>query len=120
MQQDVAIDLFALGIVNFRKLRSVANTLQERRFTSVRPANYEDSEVTYAIEVLLDFRGIQLDFPNKTFCGHVGIRTWIEVFLDSPGIQLIFLAKLSATMSVLELESKCSSTFAGSSWIFLG
>ena len=69
-RQDVVIDLFTLGIVNFGKLRSVANTLQERRFASIRPADYEDSEVTYAIEVLLDFRRIELDLPWRTFCDH--------------------------------------------------
>ena len=64
MKQDVAIDLFALGIVNFGKRRSVANTLQERRFTSVRPPDHEDSEVTYAIEVPVDLVGIQLDLSR--------------------------------------------------------
>ena len=81
----MAIDLFALGIVNFGKLRSVANTLQERRFTSVRPADHEDSEVTYAIEVLFDFRGVQLDLCMRTFSDHVtiGIRGRIELDLSS-------------------------------------
>ena len=78
-QQDVVIDLVTLGIINFGKLRSVTNTLQERRFTSIRPADYEDSEVTYAIKVLFDFRDIQLDLSRRnwgTFCDHVlGIRT---------------------------------------------
>ena len=67
----MVIDLFTLGIVNFGELRSVANTLQERRFASVRPADYEDSEVTYAIEVLSDFRMIQLDLSGRAFCDHV-------------------------------------------------
>ena len=68
--------LFALGIVNFWKLRSVANTLQERCFISVRPADHEDSEATYAIEVLFDFRGIKLDPSRRIFCDHIiGIRT---------------------------------------------
>ena len=82
-RQDVVTDLFALGIVNFGKLRSVANTLQERRFTSVRPADHEDSEVTYAIEVLFDFRGVQLDLCKSTFCDHaIGIRGGIELDLS--------------------------------------
>ena len=74
--QDVVIDLLALGIVNFGKLCSVANTLQERRFTSVRSADHEDSEVTHAIEVVFDFRGVQLDLSRRTCCDRViGIRT---------------------------------------------
>ena len=78
-RQDVVIDLFALKIVNFGKLRSVANTLQERRFTSVRPADHEDSEVTYAIEVLFDLRRVQLDLCMRIFSDHViGIRGGIE------------------------------------------
>ena len=68
--QNVVIDLFALGIVNFRKLCSVANMLQERCFASVRPADYEDSEVTYAIEVLSDFRRIQLDLSASEKSSH--------------------------------------------------
>ena len=87
-QQDVVINLFAFGIVNFRKLCSVANTLQECCFTSIRPADYEDSEVTYAIEVLFHFCMIQLDFSSRTFCDHVGIRPWIKVLFDFRGIQL--------------------------------
>ena len=83
-RQDVVIDLFALGIVNFGKLRSIANTLQERRFTSIRSADHEDSEVTYAIEVLFDFRGVQLDLCMRTFSDHViGIRGGIELDLSS-------------------------------------
>ena len=83
-RQDVVIDLFAPGIVNFWKLRSVANTLQERCFTSVRPADHEDSEVTYAIEVLFDFRGIELNLSTRrTLCGHViSIRGGIELDLS--------------------------------------
>ena len=81
--QNVVIDLFALGIVNFGKLRSIANTLQERRFTSIRSADHEDSEVTYAIEVLFDFRGVQLDLCMRTFSDHViGIRGGIELDLS--------------------------------------
>ena len=56
---DEVLDLFALGIVNLRGLRSVANALQERRFTSIRPADDEDSETTNAIEMLFDFFRIE-------------------------------------------------------------
>ena len=54
------LHLFALGIVDFGELRSIANTLQERRFTSVGSADDEDSEMNI-IEVLFDFDRIQLD-----------------------------------------------------------
>ena len=81
--QDVVIDLFTLGIVNFGKLRSVANTLQERRFTSVGPADHEDPEVTYAIEVLFDSRRVQLDLCKRIVCDHViGIRGGIGLDLS--------------------------------------
>ena len=77
----MVIDLFALGIVNFGELRSVANTLQERCFTSVRPADHKDSEATYAIEVLFDFRGIELNLSRRTLCDWhaIGIRGGIEL-----------------------------------------
>ena len=78
----MVIDLFALAIVNFGKLHSVANTLQERRFTSVRPADHEDSEVTYAIEVLFDRRGIELDLSRRIFCDHVISITRDGIELD--------------------------------------
>ena len=61
------LDLFALGIVNLRGLRSVANTLQERRFTSIRPADDEDSETTNAIETLFDFFRIETNGLFKIF-----------------------------------------------------
>ena len=57
---DEMLHLFALGIVDFGELRSIANTLQERRFTSVGSADDEDSEMNI-IEVLFDFDRIQLD-----------------------------------------------------------
>ena len=79
-------DLFALGVVNFRKLRSIANTLQECRFTSIRPADHKDSEATYAIEVLFDFRGIELDISRKTFCdittGRIELNPSRRIFCD--------------------------------------
>ena len=59
MLHDEVLYLFALGIVNFRKLRSVANTLQERRFTCIRSADNEDPEMANAIEMLFDFFRIQ-------------------------------------------------------------
>ena len=59
--------LFALGIVDFGELRSIANTLQERRFTSVGSADDEDSEMNI-IEVLFDFDRIQLDGPFFFIC----------------------------------------------------
>ena len=49
--------LFALGIVDFGELRSIANTLQKRRFTSVGSADDEDSEMNI-IEVLSNFHKI--------------------------------------------------------------
>ena len=61
---------FALGIVDFWELRSVANTLQERRFTSVGSADDEDSEMNI-IEVLSNFHRIQLDGPF--FCSMTSI-----------------------------------------------
>ena len=101
-RQDVVIDLFALGIVNFGKLRSVANTLQERRFTSVRPADHEDSEVTYAIEVLFDLRRVQLDLCMRTFSDHViGISGGIELDLS----RKIFCDHVtSTTRGVIEFD----------------
>ena len=61
IQQDKVVDLFAFGIVDFRKLFCVANTLQEGRFTCIWPAEDQDSEVTNAIEMLFDFRRIHPD-----------------------------------------------------------
>ena len=53
---------FALGIVDFGELRSIANTLQERRFTSVGSADDENSEMN-VFEVFSNFYRIQLDAP---------------------------------------------------------
>ena len=55
--------LFTLGIINVGALRSVANALQERRFTSVRSADDKDPKMANAIEVLLDFSRIQISVP---------------------------------------------------------
>ena len=56
------LHLFALGIVDFGELRSIANTLQERRFTSVGSADDENSEMN-VFEVFSNFHRIQLDGP---------------------------------------------------------
>ena len=64
---DEVLDLFALGIVNLRELRSVANTLQERRLTGVRSADDENSEMTNAIKVLFDCRRIQMNRLGHVF-----------------------------------------------------
>ena len=64
---DEVLDLFALGIVNLRGLRSVANALQERRFTSIRPADDKDSEMTNVIEMLFDFFRIQMNRLDHVF-----------------------------------------------------
>ena len=56
------LHLFALGIMDFGELRSIANTLQERRFTGVRSADDENSEMNI-FEVLSNFHRIQLDGP---------------------------------------------------------
>ena len=64
------LHLFALGIVDFGELRSIANTLQERRFTSVGSADDEDSEMNN-IEVLSNFHRIQFDGPF--FCDMTSI-----------------------------------------------
>ena len=78
-RQVMVTDFFSPGIVNDRKLRSVAKTLQEGRFTRVRPADHEDSEVIYAIEILFDFRRIDLDLFRRTLCDRVtGIRTCLQ------------------------------------------
>ena len=61
---------FTLGIVDFGELRRIANTLQERRFTSVGSADDEDSEMNI-IEVLSDFHRIQFDGPF--FCDMTSI-----------------------------------------------
>ena len=95
--QNVVIDLFALGIVNFGKLCSVANTLQERCFASVRPADYEDSEVTYVIEVLSDFRRIQLDLSGRAVCDHVHqeiLKILIFTICDYSVLILLFVTIL--------------------------
>ena len=67
MLHDEVLDLFALGIVNLRGLRSVANTLQERRFTSIGSADDEDSEMANAIELPFDFFGIQVNRLGHVF-----------------------------------------------------
>ena len=59
---DEILHLFALRIVDFGELRSIANTLQEHCFTSVGSADDEDSEMNI-IEVLSDFHRIQFDGP---------------------------------------------------------
>ena len=56
------LHLFAHGIMNFGELRSIANTLQERRFTGVGSADDENSEMSI-FEVLSNFHKIQLDGP---------------------------------------------------------
>ena len=61
---------FALGIVDFGELRSIANTLQERRFTSVGSADDENSEMNI-IEMLFNFHRIPLDEPF--FCDTTSI-----------------------------------------------
>ena len=71
-------DLFTLGIVNVRELRSVANALQERRFSSIRSANDKDSETTNAIEVLFDFSRSQM----------IRLTNAIEVLFDFSRIQM--------------------------------
>ena len=75
---DKVFDLFTLGIVNVRELRSVANALQERRFSSVRSADNKDSETTNAIEVLFDFSRIQM----------VRLANVNKVLFDFSGIQM--------------------------------
>ena len=64
------LHLFALGIVDFGELRSIANTLQERRFTSVGSADDENSEMNL-FEVFSNFHRIQLDGPF--FCDMISI-----------------------------------------------
>ena len=71
-------NLFTLGIVNVRKLGSVANALQERRFSSVRSADNKNSETTDAIEVLFDFSRIQM----------IRLTNVIEVLFDFSRIQM--------------------------------
>ena len=65
---DEVLDLFTLGVINVGALRSVANALQERRFTSVRSANDKDPKMANAIEVLFDFNRIQTNFLFESFC----------------------------------------------------
>ena len=67
---DKVLDFFALGIVNLRGLCSVANTLQERRFTRIRSADDEYSETTNAIKMPFDRYRIQMNL-----WGHV-FNTW--------------------------------------------
>ena len=74
-----ALDFFAIGIINLRKLRSLANALQEGCFTSIRSADEKDSETIDAIELLLDFLWIQMNC-----LGH-GLDTWGIVF-DTRGV----------------------------------
>ena len=62
------LDLFALRIINVGALRSVADALQERRFTSVRSADDKDPKMANAIEVLFDFSRIQMNFLFESFC----------------------------------------------------
>ena len=64
------LHLFALGIVDFGELRSIANTLQERRFTSVGSADDENSEMN-VFEVFSNFHRIQLD--GRFFCDMISI-----------------------------------------------
>ena len=56
------LHLFAHGIMDFGELGSIANTLQERRFTGVGSADDENSEMNI-FEVLSNFHRIQLDAP---------------------------------------------------------
>ena len=65
------LDLFALGIVNLRELRSVANALQECRLTSVRSADDENSESTNAIEMLFDRFRIKMNCLFEVFCKYI-------------------------------------------------
>ena len=60
--------LFTLGIINVGALRSVANALQERCFTSVRSADDKDPKMANAIKVLFDFSRIQMYFLFESFC----------------------------------------------------
>ena len=77
-------DLFTLGIVNVRELRSVANALQERRFSSIRSANDKDSETTNAIEVLFDFSRSQRSaaWGKTTACAMRMQAQWISSVLE--------------------------------------
>ena len=68
IRQDKVLDLFAFGIVDFRELFGVANTLQEGCFTCIWPAEDEDSEVANVIEVLFDFRRIH---PDRNVYSHI-------------------------------------------------
>ena len=86
LQDEVLLDLFALGIVNLRGLRSVANTLQERCFTSIRSADDEDSEMTNAVKMPFDCYRIQMNHLGHVFntwevVWHVCIH-WIEIDHD--------------------------------------
>ena len=65
---DEVLDLFTLRIMNVGELRSVADALQERRFTSVRSADDKDPKMANAIKVLFDFSRIQVNFLFKIFC----------------------------------------------------
>ena len=65
------LDFFAIGIINLRKLRSFANALQERCFTSIRSANDKDSETTDAIELLLNFLRIRINCLFEVLCHHI-------------------------------------------------
>ena len=64
------LHLFALGIMDFGELRSITNTLQERRFTGVGSADDENSKMNI-FEVLSNFHRIQLDGPF--FCDMTSI-----------------------------------------------
>ena len=65
---DEVLDLFTLRIINVGAVRSVADALQERRFTSVRSADDKDPKMANAIKVLFDFGRIQMNFLFEIFC----------------------------------------------------
>ena len=74
LQDEVLLDLFALGIVNLRGLCGIANALQERCFTTIRSADEKDSETTNAVKMAFDCYRIQMNY-----LGHV-FNTWEVVW----------------------------------------
>ena len=64
---DEVLDLFTLRIINVRAVCSVANALQERRFTSVRSADDKDPKMANTIEMLFDFSRIETNSLGHFF-----------------------------------------------------
>ena len=64
---DEVLDLFTLRIINVGELRSVADALQERHFTSVRSADDKDPKMANAIEMLFDFSRIETNSLGHSF-----------------------------------------------------